>query len=349
MKIMKGGIGLISMAVACLILLAQAGHAQMIDGRNAPRNAAPLAYGTSGEPWSPRPGQQVRYKYQYYPDSQVYYEPSREVFFYRYQGEWLKSPTLPRALRDRLGDFIIVEMYATDPTVFHADVVRKYGDEEDEARYPAAQPMDETPEPTSAPATAERPQAAPSPRPEFKYRYHYYPAEQVYYDPSRELYFYFENRWTKAASLPRHIEEHLGDYVFVEMPTDAPYELHSLVRKATREPAAQTAAEKPSGPPPWKPRGVEPVYRYEYYPDGFVFYDLDRKIYFYQPQDEWVESPDLPKYLSQNIGLPVTLEMNTPRPYLYQREVAERYPHPGMGVNFSRPIYRVWKETVIKE
>jgi hypothetical protein len=345
MTTMYGKIGLFSMVAACLVLFAGGGQAQMNDGRSTPGNTALLAYRTGGSPWSPRPGQQSRYKYQYYPDTEVYYEPGREVFFYQDQGRWIKAPTLPRELRGQLGEFVIVEMYSDDPTVFHADVLRRFPGKEPAAGRAPAEPREAPP----ARRAPESPEPAPAPRTELRYRYHYFPAAQVYYDPSREVYFYFDHDWVKAASLPRRIEERLGDYVLVEMPTDTPDAFHAQVRKAILEAPPPLAAEPPMGPPPWRPRGTDPVYRYEYYPDSFVYYDLDRRSYFYRPDDQWVEATQLPEYIAENIGNPVALEMNTSQPYTYHREVALRYPHPGAEVNFSRPIYRVWKETIIEE
>jgi hypothetical protein len=345
MKTMQGRIGLCSMVLACLVLSAAGGQAQMVDGERTPGNTALLTYRTGGSPWSPRPGQQTRYKYQYYPRDQVYYEPGRELFFYEYQGRWIKSPTLPRELRGQLGEFVIVEMYADDPTVFHADVLRRYAYHEP----PAARPLEEPREAPPVQRAPERLAPAAAPRPELEYRYYYYPVQEVYYDPSRELYFYFDHHWVKAESLPRHIEERLGDYVLVEMPTATPDAFHAQVRKAIRDVPPPLATEPPLGPPPWRPRGTDPIYHYEYYPDSFVYYDLDRRVYFYRPGDEWVEAVEPPRYITQNIGEPVALDMNTSQPYTDHRAVVLRYPHPGAGVNVSRPIYRVWKETIIIE
>jgi hypothetical protein len=335
---------LLSWGVVCLLVWASAGYAQLSERRSGAGNAPHAAYqgaAPPSTPTAPAPEQRLRYKYQYYPDVNVYYEPTREVFFYMHEGEWIKSPTLPRELRKRLGDFVIVELLSDDPTRYHADIMRHYSGQE--ASPPAV--GEEPPAPVGAQPPAEPSGPSPSGRPALNYRYNYYPEAQVYFDPARGLYFYFDQHWITADSMPRQLEGHLEDYVIVEMPTATPYDYDAQVRKVTRE-RPPGAESEPAAPPPWRPRGAEAAYHYEYYPDAFVFYDLDRRIYFYRPDGQWLEATELPKYITQNIGHPVSLEMNTAQPYVYEREVMGRYPHPGTGVNVSRPIYRVWKETI---
>jgi hypothetical protein len=336
---------LLPWGAVCLLVWAAVGYAQMSERRSGSGNASRTAYQgvvAPAAPAAPVPEQRLRYKYQYYPDANVYYEPSREVFFYMNEGEWIKSPTLPRALRNRLGDFVIVELASDDPTRYHADVLRRYPGPE--APPPAAGA--EGPAPVLAQPAAEAPEPAPAGRPALTFRYNYYPEAQVYFDPARGMYFYFDQqRWIKSDSLPQQFEGRLGDYVMVEMATATPYDYDAQVRKFTRE-RPPAAASEPAGPPPWRPRGGEAVYHYDYYPDAFVFYDRDRRTYFYRPDGQWLEVTALPKYITQNIGHPVALEMNTAQPYVYEQEVMRRYPHPGVGVNVSRPIYRVWEETI---
>ncbi len=57
-----------------------------------------------------------------------------------------------------------------------------------------------------------------------KYKYHYYPHAQVYFDISREVYFYMEgNAWRMSACLPGGLHVRLGDYVAIDMDSDKPY------------------------------------------------------------------------------------------------------------------------------
>lgn len=60
-----------------------------------------------------------------------------------------------------------------------------------------------------------------------KHRYRYYPANEVYYDTGRRIYFYLEgDLWVADALLPYSLRMSLGDYEVVEMYSDKPYEHH---------------------------------------------------------------------------------------------------------------------------
>jgi hypothetical protein len=57
-----------------------------------------------------------------------------------------------------------------------------------------------------------------------KYEYRYFPANQIYFDPHRNLYFYLKgDSWKVAASLPRGISFTIENYVTLVMDTDKPY------------------------------------------------------------------------------------------------------------------------------
>ncbi len=57
-----------------------------------------------------------------------------------------------------------------------------------------------------------------------KHVYYYYPHAQVYFDISKEVYFYMEGQsWKISASLPSSLHVQLGDHVTLEMDTHKPY------------------------------------------------------------------------------------------------------------------------------
>ncbi|GAB4351947.1 MAG: hypothetical protein Kow0099_36110 [Candidatus Abyssubacteria bacterium] len=57
-----------------------------------------------------------------------------------------------------------------------------------------------------------------------KHTYRYYPGAQVYYEPARGLYFYYEDgEWRVSGSLPVHLSVQLGEYVIIESDSDKPY------------------------------------------------------------------------------------------------------------------------------
>ena len=70
--------------------------------------------------------------------------------------------------------------------------------------------------------------------------------------------------------------------------------------------------------------------------------DKDRRLYFYYDNDQWLESNTLPAYLSKHFGEPVELRMNTLKPYEFHTQVIEKYPHPGMEVTKTIPIFQIW-------
>lgn len=81
------------------------------------------------------------------------------------------------------------------------------------------------------------------------------------------------------------------------------------------------------GPPPWAPaHGYRAKFRYHYYPSSYVYFDVDRGIYFYRSGEEWVSSARLPRDIYLDGDDYVILEMDEEKPYTYHRDVVERYP-----------------------
>jgi outer membrane lipoprotein SlyB len=81
------------------------------------------------------------------------------------------------------------------------------------------------------------------------------------------------------------------------------------------------------GPPPWAPaHGYRAKHRYRYYPSSYIYFDVDRGIYFYRSGGEWVSSAWLPRDVYLDREDYVTLEMDDDNPYRYHRDVVERYP-----------------------
>lgn len=57
-----------------------------------------------------------------------------------------------------------------------------------------------------------------------KVAYQYYPTVNVYYDQSRDVFFYLSgSKWEMAASLPSSIRIDLQEAVSLELETDQPY------------------------------------------------------------------------------------------------------------------------------
>lgn len=84
---------------------------------------------------------------------------------------------------------------------------------------------------------------------------------------------------------------------------------------------------KEPGPPPWAPaHGYRAKHRYYYYPDALVYYDMDRKVYFYPSGGEWRMSAALPPAIRLDVRSYTLLEMDADRPYVHHSQVTQKYP-----------------------
>jgi hypothetical protein len=84
---------------------------------------------------------------------------------------------------------------------------------------------------------------------------------------------------------------------------------------------------KKGGPPPWAPaHGYRAKHKYRYYPSSRVYYEKKRGTYFYYKDGQWRVSVSLPSYFRIDVNDYVTLEMDSNKPYEYDRQVVKRYP-----------------------
>ena len=84
---------------------------------------------------------------------------------------------------------------------------------------------------------------------------------------------------------------------------------------------------KKSGPPPWAPaHGHRAKYRYRYYPNHYIYYDVERRVYFYIEGDGWHVSAQLPQSIHIQYADYVTIEMDTGKPYEYFSAHKKTYP-----------------------
>lgn len=96
------------------------------------------------------------------------------------------------------------------------------------------------------------------------------------------------------------------------------------------EPPLYKLPPKEPGPPPWAPaHGYRAKYRYYYYPESYVYFDIERRIYFYFAGSGWRASVSLPSGININLNNYVVLEMDVSEPYHFHSEVVKRYP-PGL-------------------
>jgi hypothetical protein len=77
-------------------------------------------------PWAPAHGYRKKYKYRYYPSTQVYYDTGQSIYFYFSSGQWQVSKNLPRQIRMSMGHDVILEMNTDKPYRYHNEVIKRY-------------------------------------------------------------------------------------------------------------------------------------------------------------------------------------------------------------------------------
>lgn len=89
---------------------------------------------------------------------------------------------------------------------------------------------------------------------------------------------------------------------------------------------ASTGPVLSGGPPSHAPAyGRRARHRYYYYPDISVYYDINRRVYFYYSNGVWESAVMLPLVLRSRLGSPVTVYAPYGRPYAYYHEHRRRW------------------------
>ena len=71
------------------------------------------------------------------------------------------------------------------------------------------------------------------------------------------------------------------------------------------------------GPPSHAPaHGYRAKHKYHYYEGANVYYDTERKLYFYMQGDKWGASVSLPLDIKARLGSYMSLELDLDKPYL---------------------------------
>jgi hypothetical protein len=66
-------------------------------------------------------------------------------------------------------------------------------------------------------------------------------------------------------------------------------------------------------------------YFFNYYPSCYVYYSIDRKMYYYLEDDNWKICAFLPKNFKGKLGEYVKLEMDTNKPYTHHRQHVKKF------------------------
>ncbi|WP_455220751.1 hypothetical protein [Kaarinaea lacus] len=75
---------------------------------------------------APAHGYRAQHKYYYYPDSHVYFDTGRSMYFYLSDGAWKVSASLPGSLKVSLGSHVSIEMDSDKPYSKYSEHRSKY-------------------------------------------------------------------------------------------------------------------------------------------------------------------------------------------------------------------------------
>lgn len=92
-------------------------------------------------------------------------------------------------------------------------------------------------------------------------------------------------------------------------------------------------------PPPLHPR----LYSYWYYPDIEVYFDINRKLYFYLHEGHWLDVMVLPPHIRARLGPHVVLELGDDHPYVYHDTHRRKYPPRGKEWKKHKKHHRGWE------
>ena len=80
----------------------------------------------SPPPWAPAHGYRAKHHYYYYPETHVYFDVGRSLYFYYHDGGWRTSVSLPAGMLISVGDRVTLDMDGDRPYVYHSEVVKRY-------------------------------------------------------------------------------------------------------------------------------------------------------------------------------------------------------------------------------
>jgi hypothetical protein len=99
-----------------------------------------------------------------------------------------------------------------------------------------------------------------------------------------------------------------------------------------------TSTEPVISTSPWEPpRGERAKFTYRYFPSSFVYFNIDRGIYFYLSEGKWVDSYSLPQAIPIDRDDHVILKMIIDKPYMFHEDVVKKYPPPSQTEETTVP------------
>ncbi|MCK4501856.1 MAG: hypothetical protein KAU22_02410 [Desulfuromonadales bacterium] len=118
-------LGLLFLLSGCLIS-ASGGHGRVTIGSSTPTHH-PKVHKPGPPPHAKAHGHRAKHSYYYYPNSSVYFDTGRNLYFHLDSGGiWRVSVSLPQSLSIRLGGHVSIEMETEHPYVKYSEHLKKY-------------------------------------------------------------------------------------------------------------------------------------------------------------------------------------------------------------------------------
>ena len=87
---------------------------------------------------APAHGYRAKHNYHYYPDSHVYFDTGRSMYFYLSDGSWKVSASLPGSLKVSLGSHVSIGMDSDKPYSKYSEHRSKYPPGHNKAKHAKA-------------------------------------------------------------------------------------------------------------------------------------------------------------------------------------------------------------------
>jgi len=87
---------------------------------------APAPPESGPPPWAPAHGHRAKHHYYYYPESHVYFDAGRSLYFYFSGSGWQASVSLPSGIHLSAGEYVSLDMDVDRPYLYHSDIEKRY-------------------------------------------------------------------------------------------------------------------------------------------------------------------------------------------------------------------------------
>ncbi|MGQ9645778.1 MAG: hypothetical protein ACUVWO_04470 [Thermodesulfobacteriota bacterium] len=114
------------LAVAIMLLLTTFGCPRAVVIKEEEPVYRPAPWEPGPPPWAPAHGRRAKHRYHYYPESYVYFDIGRKLYFFFSDNRWQASVSLPIGIRMDVSRYVVIEMDEGEPYRFHSEVVKRY-------------------------------------------------------------------------------------------------------------------------------------------------------------------------------------------------------------------------------